>query len=98
MKNRLLILFLFLSAFGICQDVSKLINEFHLSGNHGLSAPKTFFGGGLGASHVFRADQPLGARIGLEADFYHFWNAGVSGPEFNKYESRSNQHFNAVNL
>lgn len=75
-----------------------LFNEYALSVNHGLGAPKTFFGTGLGANHVFRPDRVIGSRIGLEVDFYHFLNAGVSGPDFNKYESRSNQHFHALNL
>jgi opacity protein-like surface antigen len=102
MKNRMLFLLLLISGSGFSQlkeqSLQNLINEFHVSVNRGIGAERNFFGAGLGVNHVFRADQSLGARIGLQADFYHFWNGGVSGPEFNKYESRYNQHFNALNI
>ncbi|TSJ45532.1 hypothetical protein [Fluviicola chungangensis] len=102
MKNRILIFFFLLSGSGFSQldeqSLRNLFNEFHVSVNHGIGSERNFFGAGLGVNHVFRADQALGARVGLQADFYHFWNGGVSGPEFNKYESRYNQHFNALNI
>lgn len=70
------------------------LNEFHLSLNHGIpaySGKRTFFGGGLGASHVFRANRIVGARIGLEADFFHVWGGDTQVPESDK--TRRNQHF-----
>lgn len=102
MKTRILILFFLLSEFAFsqmeAQSLRNLFNEFHVSVNRGIGSERNFFGAGLGANHIFRADQVLGARIGIQADFFHFWNEGVSGPEFNKYESRFNQHFNALNI
>lgn len=102
MKNRIVVFFFLLSGSGFSQvneqSLRNLFNEFHVSVNRGIGSERNFFGAGLGVNHIFRADQALGARIGLQADFYHFWNEGVSGPEFNKYESRYNQHFNALNI
>lgn len=102
MKLLTLILFFLVSGTGFSQmneqSLRNLFNEFHVSVNRGIGSERNFFGAGLGANHIFRADQVLGVRIGIQADFFHFWNEGVSGPEFNKYESRSNQHFNAVNI
>lgn len=102
MKNYLIICFLSLTGSVVAQideqSLKNLFNEFHVSVNHGIGSEKNFFGAGFGANHVFKADQALGTRIGLQVDFYHFWNEGVSGPEFNKYESRYNQHFNALNI
>lgn len=102
MKNRVFILFFLLSGSGFAQvdeqSLRNLFNEFHVSVNHGIGSERNFFGAGFGVNHVFKADQVLGTRIGLQMDFYHFWNKGVSGPEFNKYESRYNQHFKALNI
>lgn len=99
MKRRILLLFfVFPFSQGNAQSLQNLVNEFHVSVNRGIGSERNFFGTGLGVNHVFKSDQSLGARVGLQADFYHFWNGGVSGPEFNKYESRSNQHFNVLNI
>jgi hypothetical protein len=98
MKYLMILAFLQLSGAGFAQLDRNLVNEFHASINRGIGSERNFFGAGLGVSHIFKADQSLGARVGLEANFFHFWNEGVSGPEFNKYQSRSNQHFNAVNI
>lgn len=101
MKNRILILFFLLSGSGFAQvdsqSLRNLFNEFHVSVNHGFNSPKTYFGAGLGASHLFHPDRALGARVGLELDHYHFWRDNNPSPE-NKYQSRFNQHFNAVNI
>lgn len=79
------------------QSLKNLFNEFHVSANHGIVSPRTFFGAGFGAGHIFKADRVIGARIGLEVDLFHFWNGGISTPEY-KYESRSNQHFYATTI
>lgn len=86
----------FLPAF--CQEKERrpgvLINEYHVSANHGIplySDDRTFFGGGLGISHVFRPNRVVGARIGLEADFFHIWKGNTQPPESDK--TRQNQHF-----
>jgi|GEM_PF-4218815 len=101
MKKQLIILFFVLplcSFSQMCgQPLKDLFNEFHVSINHGVGSERTFFGAGLGANHLFHPDRALGARIGLEADFYHFAYDGGSSPE-HKYETRFNQHFNAVNV
>lgn len=101
MKQQILSLFFVFPLFSYSQtngqSLKNLFNEFHASVNHTLVTTKTFFGVGLGANHIFHSDRALGARIGLEADFYHFGYDGGSSPE-HKYESRTNQHFNAVNI
>ncbi|WP_294672851.1 hypothetical protein [uncultured Fluviicola sp.] len=74
-------------------------NEFHISVNHGvpLSAnDRAFFGGGLGMSHVFRADRTVGARTGLELECFHVTDYNVVPPESDK--ARSNQHFYLTSL
>ncbi len=77
---------------------ARLINEFTLSVNHGIKDHgKNFFGGGVEVNHVFKADQPLGARVGLAIDFFHFWYDNDPGPE-SKYVNRYNQHFYAMNV
>lgn len=76
------------------QKLKNLFNEFHVSVNHGLpfsSEERTFFGGGLGANHVFRADKIVGARTGLELDFFHFWERDAGPPESGQV--KKNQHF-----
>lgn len=75
-----------------------LVNEFTLSVNHGIKDQgKSFFGGGIEANHVFKADEPIGARVGLAIDFFHFWYDNDPGP-YSKYENRYNQHFYAMNV
>jgi hypothetical protein len=74
-------------------------NEFHISVNHGVPfypAEKTFFGGGLGMNHVFRANRVVGARAGLEIDFLHFWSKGESPPEYD--QTILNQHLYLTSL
>ena len=54
-------------------------NEFHVSINHGIpwyGNNRTFFGGGMGMSHVFGSDRVVGARASLDLDFFHFWDNG----------------------
>ena len=57
------------------QTLKKLFNEFHVSVNHSLG--NGFFGGGLGANHVFRPDKVFSFRTGLDLQFFHTW--GNSG-------------------
>lgn len=75
-------------------------NEFYVSVNHGIpflyDNEKAFFGGGLGMSHVFRADRVVGARAGLELDFFHFWNDQLAKEPIS--QSKYNQRFNLTNL
>lgn len=84
--------------FSHAQESKRFINEIQGSVNHGipvLSTHKAFFGAGLGVSHVFRDDRVLGARIGLDADFFHYWAPDQSEPGL---ERRTNQHFYLSNL
>ncbi|WP_343634572.1 hypothetical protein [Fluviicola sp.] len=83
MKKLLLIAFMSSCILGFAQKEKRsfkdYFNEFHISVNHGIpfgAYNRTFFGGGLGMSHVFRADRTVGARAGLDLDFFHFWNNG----------------------
>jgi len=74
-------------------------NEFHIAVNHGIpmSANKrSFFGGGLGISHVFRADKLVGARGGLELEFFHILGPDTYPPE--SADTRKNQHFYLTSL
>lgn len=81
---RLSLFFLLTSCLNLCFAQEKktfkdYFNEFHISVNHGVplnANDRPFFGGGLGMSHVFRADRTVGARAGLELDFFHFWDKG----------------------
>lgn len=103
MKHGLFIaLFLFSTHCSLSQDYggafSALINEYSLSVNHGMKDQgKNFFGAGIEVNHVFKADQPLGTRVGLAVDFFHFWYDNESSP-YSKYENRYNQHFYAANI
>lgn len=78
------------------QPLKNLFNEFHVSVNHGVLNERTFFGGGLGASHVFRADRIVGARAGLELELFHI-HAGNTNPPYSD-ETRKNQHFYLTSL
>ncbi|MGV3613488.1 MAG: hypothetical protein ACO1N0_21190 [Fluviicola sp.] len=78
------------------QPLKNLFNEFHASVNHGFLNNRTFFGGGLGASHVFRADRVLGARVGLEFELFHIHTGNTSPPYSD--ETRRNQHFYLTSL
>ena len=74
-------------------------NEFHVSVNHGVplsTNDRAFIGGGLGMSHVFRADRTVGARAGLELECFHVTDYNVGPPESDK--ARSNQHFYLTSL
>lgn len=53
------------------QPLKNLFNEFHASVNHPLG--NGFFGGGLGANHVFRPDKICSFRTGLDFQFFHVW-------------------------
>ncbi len=90
---------LFFSSFGQevkSQPLKNLFNEYQVSINHGVANPRTFFGAGLGASHIFRPDKVIGSRVGLEADFFHFWNGEIAPPYSN--EPRRNQHYYSTNI
>nr|WP_294857973.1 hypothetical protein [uncultured Fluviicola sp.] len=55
-----------------------LFNEFHASVNHGIplyTEDRTFFGTGLGAGKVFRAEKIVAFRSGLELQLFHCWQA-----------------------
>lgn len=74
-------------------------NEFHVSVNHGIPLGgnnRTFYGAGLGMSHVFRAEKTVGARAGLELDFFHVRGYDISPPESDK--TRKNQHYYLTSL
>ena len=76
------------------QSFKNLFNEFQVSVNHGAANPKTFFGAGIGASHVFKPDRVVGSRVGLEVDFFHFWGGDITPPY--STETRRNQHFSIL--
>lgn len=89
------------SSFGQEKEkpLKNLFNEFHASVNHGVPLSeydRTFFGSGLGMSHVFRADRTVGARAGLELECFHVTNYNVGPPESDKV--RQNQHFYLTSL
>lgn len=99
MKQLILIFLLSSSISSFAQENKKIqfkdyFNEFHASVNHGIpfgGYTRTFFGGGLGMSHVFRADKIVGARAGLELDMVHFWDKG--GFSHVSEQTDLNQHF-----
>lgn len=99
-----LVLMVLIGSVGFCFAQEKktfkdYFNEFHVSINHGvpLSAnDRAFLGGGLGMSHVFRADRTVGARAGLELELFHVTDYNVGPPESDK--ARSNQHFYLTSL
>ena len=78
------------------QSLKNLFNEFQISVNYGAANPRTFFGVGIGASHVFRSDRALGSRVGLEVDFFHFWSGEITPPYSN--DVRKNQHYYSTNV
>ncbi|MDR0803202.1 hypothetical protein [Fluviicola sp.] len=96
----------FFSVFGQEKKFKDYFNEFHVSLNHGVPfyllysglvpEERTFFGGGLGISHVFRADRVVGARAGLELECFHIWDRGGFPPEFDY--AVKNRHFYLTNL
>lgn len=102
MKVLLVTVLITLFNSGLAQDKKQFkdyFNEFHVSVNHGipmLGNSRTFFGGGLGMSHVFRADRTVGARAGLELECFHVTNYNVGPPESDKV--RQNQHFYLTSL
>ena len=102
MRSLLFIGLLVLSFPGFTQEKKTFkdyFNECHASVNHGIpfgGYTKTFFGGGLGMSHVFRADKIVGARAGLELDFFHFWDEG--GFDHFLEQTSVNQHFYLTTL
>ncbi|TSJ45530.1 hypothetical protein [Fluviicola chungangensis] len=99
---RILLLFVLIGSLNFTfgqekeQPLKNLFNEYQISINHGAANPRTFFGGGLGAGHVFRSDKTVGSKVGLEADFFHFWNGEITPPYSN--EPRRNQHYYSTNI
>lgn len=53
------------------QPLKNLFNEYHVSVNHGIG--NGFFGGGLGANHVFNPDKIVSFRTGIDFQFFHVW-------------------------
>lgn len=99
-----LLLIALISFFNACfaqenKTFKDYFNEFHISINHGVplnANDRTFFGGGLGMSHVFRADRTVGARAGLELELFHVTDYNVGPPESDRV--RKNQHFYLTSL
>ncbi|MNJ82984.1 hypothetical protein D3C87_03970 [compost metagenome] len=56
------------------QKLKNLFNEFHVSVNHGIGSGRTFFGAGLGANKVFRAEKIVAFRTGIEFQLFHTWD------------------------
>nr|WP_294857979.1 hypothetical protein [uncultured Fluviicola sp.] len=73
MKNHFLIL-LVLIPFGARTQGPGF--EFYYSVNHPLSSKedRTFFGGGIGASVVFRDTKVFNFRTGTEVNYFHTWD------------------------
>ncbi|MGV3613489.1 MAG: hypothetical protein ACO1N0_21195 [Fluviicola sp.] len=78
------------------QPLKNLFNEFHASVNHGILNERTFFGGGLGVSHVFRPDKIFAVRTGLDFQFFHAWSDQGEHPSH--YSSTRNIHYSYVDL
>ncbi|MNU98142.1 hypothetical protein D3C71_882460 [compost metagenome] len=105
MKSCLTFLSLFSTLLLWSQDVGEKVpslknafNEFHASVNHGIplsSGMRTFFGAGLGANKVFRAEKTLAFRTGVEFQFFHM--LGNSGDPAH-YSSVSNVHYSYSDL
>jgi hypothetical protein len=76
------------------QDLKNLFNEYGVSVNHGIGTG--FFGGGLGANHVFHPDKVVSFRTGLEFQFFHAWSDSESHPSH--YSSTKNIHYSYVDL
>jgi hypothetical protein len=101
MKSLLFVIALILSKWSFGQEkklFKDYFNEFHVSVNHGIPlfpADRTFFGGGLGISHVFCADKIISFRTGLDFQLFHEWD------EFGEpahYSSVKNIHYFFVDL
>lgn len=103
MKKLLLIISVISCISGFAQEEKRsfkdYFNEFHITMNHGVplnANDRAFFGGGLGMSHVFRADKIIGARAGLELELFHVTDYNVGPPESDRV--RKNQHFYLTSL
>lgn len=70
-------------------------NEYYVSVNHGIASSRTFFGAGLGASHVFQPQNVITFRTGVDLQFFHAW-ASSGAPAH--YSSVQNIHRTFIDL
>ncbi|MDR0803201.1 hypothetical protein [Fluviicola sp.] len=90
---------MFLSSVFSQEKKQKPVNEFHVSVNHGIplsSLERTFFGVGLGVSHVFHSEKVAAFRTGLEFQFFHAWAGSLA--DHSHYSSSSNVHYSYVDF
>ncbi len=78
------------------QPLKNLFNELHVSVNHGILNERTFFGGGIGVSHVFRPDKIFAFRTGLDFQFFHAWSDQEE--QLSHYSSTKNIHYSYMDL
>lgn len=75
------------------QPLRNLFNEYHVSVNHGIG--NGFFGGGLGANHVFNPDKIVSFRTGIDFQFFHVWG---NAADPSHYSSTKDIRYSYVDL